>query len=141
MSRGIRIVKEPLGGCYAICCSPYAASLVETPVYLGGSITDLSGKTRDAAADGYIYAVQHGIREIERWKEDYLDYFRDHNIRYIDRAKKNRDVLLFLAREWLRELGFVNCFLNRRLNSNDVELKAALLQLQNKLKEDPQSPA
>lgn len=135
LSPGIKKLKEPLSGCYAICYTQQLASQLENPIYLGGSPQNLSGKARAAAARCYVYAIGHGIREIERWREDYLAYYRQNPDDFVIQAYKDQDMLLFLAREAILEEDHVNHFLKNYQNKDDVEVKDALLQLKQQLRE------
>ena len=115
---------------YLICYTPSVASLAASPVYLGGSLYDLDETKWMGAARGFLFARKQGIREIDRWKEDYLGFIRDNIGIFTKEAEKDRDNLLFLIREGLLGEADTKRFLEKYAGSEDTELAAALLQYQ-----------
>ena len=96
---------------YAICYTVDTVFRVLFPVYLGGSIYNLPGKKhKKRALQGFFYAQEHGITEIDRWKDSYLTYIVDHIRKYMKQAERNRFVLMFLIREGLLDAEGVEYF-------------------------------
>ena len=112
---------------YVRCHTPAAADCVPSPVYLGGSPGGLKEETLRKAARGFIYAQETGVREISRWKQDYLDYIRGHIGPFLEEAETDRQVLLFLVREELLDKDEADRFLDLYADSDDLVIRAALL--------------
>ena len=68
------ILDEKLDVPYVICYSEYIATFAEYPIYLGGSLYDLSSYIKPGALEGFLYAKEHGITEIDQWEDDYRNY-------------------------------------------------------------------
>lgn len=114
---------------YAICYTVDTVFRVLFPVYLGGSIYNLPGKKhKKRALQGFFYAQEHGITEIDRWKDSYLTYIVDHIRKYMKQAERNRFVLMFLIREGLLDAEGVEYFWDKYRDTDDEEIKNALLQ-------------
>jgi hypothetical protein len=123
-----RIGDKKLGVPYVICYTPYVASRALYPIYLGGPLSDLPDDCRQGAARGYIFAVEHGISEICQWRNGYMDYFLEERAIFVRDAKKVRYILLFLIREGLLDKEAIRQFLRQYEKTDDIEVKAALLQ-------------
>lgn len=104
--------------------------------YLGGPLSDLPEEDWHGAARGFLFARERGIRETGRWKEEYLDYFRDHADAFAEDAKEDRSVLLFLTGEGLLDREGTDRLLRHFLAAGDVEAKAVLLQYRQRFGED-----
>ena len=114
---------------YAICYTVDTVFRVLFPVYLGGSIYNLPGKKhKKRALQGFFYAQEHGITEIDQWKDSYLTYIVDHIRKYMKQAERNRFVLMFLIREGLLDAEGVEYFWDKYRDTDDEEIKNALLQ-------------
>ena len=117
-----------------ICNTPYAASyfekyVLQALVYLGGPLTDLPEKQWKEAAMGLMYALEHGITEIDPWRETYLEYIRSHIRDFIEAVQSRRSVLLFLIREeMLDDEKEARRLLDIYGEEGDTEAKAFLLQ-------------
>ena len=99
-------------------------------IYLGGPITDLPKGMRIEAAGGFIYALERGIKEVDQWREKNLEFIRNNVIEIVEDAKDKKHVVLFLIREKLPDEEVTKNLLKRYEDSDDIELKAALLQYQ-----------
>lgn len=130
-----KIGDNPFGGCCnlsVICHTPYAVSRLERRknlyfIYLRGPLSDLPEEYWRRAAKGFIYAQEHGITEIDKWREAYLEYIRDHIEDYVEYAKLNRLILFFLINERLLDEMGTRLLQNQYDNTDDEEVKAALL--------------
>ena len=109
------------------CGTPAAAALVSCPLYLGGGPADLNEDTQEEAALGFIHARAAGIRDADRWRQEYLDYIRRHLPLFMDRAETDRQVLLFLLREELADKEAADRFLKARAAADDTEIRAWIL--------------
>ena len=100
-------------------------------IYLGGPIAYLNGKeSRIKAADGFIYALERGIKEVDQWREKNLEFIRNNVIEIVEDTKDKKHVVLFLIREKLPDEEVTKNLLKRYEDSDDIELKAYLLQYQ-----------
>lgn len=120
--------KGRLGVHCVICYAPWMAAHAEHPIYLGGGLSDLPEEDRGRAVIGFMYAREFGIREIGRWEEEYLDCFRLHAASFMKAAKRSRTVLLFLVGQKIPDREETERFLDLYKDSDDVEVRAALLQ-------------
>ena len=77
---------------------PEIADKVKAPIYLGGPIDDLGPKVKNAAVKGFVYAVQHGIEEIEQFADSYVEHIKNNAKTYCKAAAK--DEFLF---HWMIE--------------------------------------
>ena len=98
-------------------------------IYLGGPIAYLNGKeSRIKAADGFIYALERGIKDADQWREENLEFIRNNSLDIIEYAKDKKLVVLFLIREKLLDKLATEVLLRRYEYSDDIEIKAALVQ-------------
>ena len=123
---------------YIICSTPYVVSHVDKTrlyhlIYLGDAFSDLSKKDRRRVIKGFLYAQEHGITEINRWSGQYLEYIRTYPGALIRKAKENKFILFFAIREKLLDAGGTKQLLDHYENTEDVEVKAALLQYQHEM--------
>ncbi|MBR6089765.1 MAG: leucine-rich repeat domain-containing protein, partial [Anaerolineaceae bacterium] len=127
-------------GTYVTCYSYSAVKHAEYPIYLAGGLSDLKKRCKKRAVKGFFFAQEHGINEIDRWKDEYLQYIKRNIRKYTRYADKQRSILLFLLREGLMEEDGLTYFLEKNKDSDDDELKAALLQFRQK-KSGTETPA
>jgi hypothetical protein len=115
-----------------ICYTLYAASAVAgsdiSLIYLGGSPSDLPEEYMEAAARGFIYALEQGITEIDPWREEYQEYIRENAAAFVEEAKRDGSVLMYLIKEKLLDEKAARTLLEHLKDSDDIEGKAALLQ-------------
>ena len=146
---GVEMISDPLMNVFAVCSTPYAAAHVRYPIYAGGSPSDLSPDRQADALRGYVFARYRGIRELDRWREDYMSlvtsrFRKELYEEAFGETGVSKDFLLFLVREGLlgreetRELLDLYARLEDLEDPEDqlyyaeldMELKAALLQYQ-----------
>ena len=96
------------------------------PVYLGGDIRDLPVKERRYAAEGFAYAIRHGVEEIEQYRQSYVDFIRDNMKTYVKAAKENEDILYLLMEENLLEQKEAEKVL-KALKDAPVDVKTTLM--------------
>lgn len=96
------------------------------PVYLGGDIRDLPVKQRRFAAEGFAYAIRHGVEEMAQYRQGYVDFIRDNLKTYIKVAKGNEDILYLLMEENLLEQKEAEKLL-KALKDAPVEVKTTLM--------------
>lgn len=95
-----------------VCISFYNAALAEKRfgeghikyVYLGGDIRDLPVKYRRFAAEGFAWAIRHGVEEITQYRQGYVNYIRSNLKTYVKLCEENTDVLYLMMEENLLEL-------------------------------------
>lgn len=112
---------------FVICLTPFAASHAEYPVYLGGPLSDLPEEERPGAVRGFFYALEHGIREIDPWREAYIQQIREDADTYVSLAEENRTVLLLLTGEELLDEEGARYLMDRFDEEGGIEAKALLL--------------
>ena len=123
----------PLFVQYVICQTPYAASHSYFPVYLGGGLSDLEPDKRAGAVYGFLYAVRHGIHEMDSRMDEYMAYIRDHIRDLVEYSLRSADPshrhfhLFAIQEEFLGEEETKVLFA-RYKDTGDMEMKAALLQ-------------
>lgn len=72
------------------------------PVYLGPP-DDLSIRQKKRAVDGFLYALETGLTEMEPWKERYIEYIRQEYVTWEKKAWKDEAMLrLLVDRRMLR---------------------------------------
>ncbi len=120
-----------------ICPAPYseAGYYKENPfenvknlVYLGGPPTDFPKEYRARLCRGFFYAREHGISEIEQWREVYLDFIGHHFRAFFRNVEEDRDLLLLLLQRDLLDEEAVRTLMDHFSKTDDVEVTAALLQ-------------
>ena len=111
---------------YAVSC--FNSSQFKSLVYLGGPVYDLDMSIRESAARGFIYALHQDRAEIGQWRDDYVEYIRDHNSEFMEDARNERYVLLILIHERLLNEEAARQLLDHYDAKDDTEAKAALLQ-------------
>ena len=100
-------------------------------IYLGGPIDYLGAKEYGIkAANGLIYALERGIKDADQRREENLGFIKNNYLEIIEAAKDKKLVVLFLIREKLLDKLGTIVLLKRYEDSDDIELKAALLQYQ-----------
>ena len=118
-----------------ICYTPYVVSRIPAYktvdniilIYLRGRLSELPEEYRTYAVKGYIYAMDHGIEEISRWKNGYMDYFRRKKGHMARLAEEDRSVLRFLIREGLLDQKRAEYLLDHFVKEGDLEAKALLM--------------
>ena len=100
-------------------------------IYLGGPIDYLGAKEYGIkAANGLIYALKRGIKDANQRREENLGFIKNNYLEIIEAAKDKKLVVLFLISEKLLDKLGVKVLLKRYEDSDDIEIKAALLQYQ-----------
>ena len=117
---GFSAVPEPFTACRAACFTPY----LENFVYLGGPLSDLPRDVRGQAVRGFIFALEHDVKEIEQWQQGYLAYMRRHPVRY---ARSGKKVLMLLIREGALKKSQARGLMEEFRQKGDLETAAALL--------------
>jgi hypothetical protein len=116
---------------YVLCTTLYVARHSRYPIYLGGRINRLdSDELKKAATLGFIYAISHGITEIERWESGYLRYLEKHIDILYDQIKDDIDILRFYIKEEFLTKEMTSSLLAIYENTDNVEVKVMLLQYQ-----------
>ena len=115
------------------CWTPHTALCVNDIedlclLYLGGPVSKLFEECRENAARGYLYAQEHGIKELEGWRAEYLEYIRNHAQAFIRDAVKSNFILLFLIKEELLSEEAARMAIKQYGDELDIKGKAALLQ-------------
>ena len=117
---------------FVVCYTPFAAACSYYPVYIGGGLSDLPEDKRYDAGLGFLYAMEHGIHEIDPWKEEYLDFIRTNISEYLEEDPNDGHNLryfhLFFIQEELLDKDSALFLLDEYKESEDLEVKAALIE-------------
>ena len=113
----------------AICADPETAARLEKFVYLG-AIDDLPERLRPAAAAGYLWAVEHGIPDVSRFRASYLAHFRAERERYLSFAAEDETLLLQLLEAEVVPTEALEGLLAAAARRERPDLTAALLDYQ-----------
>ena len=133
ISIGEKAFEECINLRNVICFTPNVVSCINKPdgmhlIYLGEPFSGLNWWDSIRAVQGFFYAQEHGIIEINRWKEKYLEFIRAHIWIFMKDAKENEFILLFLIREGLLDRERTRNLLEYFGSTNDVKAQSALLQ-------------
>ena len=108
------------------------AGSVGYPICLGGSIEELPPKLKNNAIKGFLYAIRHGIREIEAYKTDYLDYIKRNEKTYMKQAMHDEGLLRLMIEENLLSEKGMQTLLKETEMCAETDLIAVLLDYQQK---------
>ena len=115
--------------CYKPCViSCLVKGRVRNLIYLGGGLSEVPSYFKMAAARGFIHAMEQGIKEICRWKAEYLHFIKRKRKRFVVLAWKDRTVLMFMVREGLLDKVSAMCFLKKFEDTDNMEMNAVFIQ-------------
>ncbi len=83
----------------AVSNAEYAAFL-DSPIYIG-DIDDLPAKKKNDAVQGFLYAGEHGIKEIAPFRKSYVDFIRRHLKTYLKDVENDNPLFCLLLEEKL----------------------------------------
>ena len=102
------------------------------PIYLGGPIDDLVPGRKGPAVDGFLYTVEHGISEIEPYRNSYITHIQNNKRTYLKKVEDNPCILLFLMEEELLNQKDVQLLIKEFCSKNKPDLTAIVLNYQSK---------
>ena len=119
------------------CTIPYVAvysadmvgALVH-PVYIGGPLNDIPAKQKNAAVNGFFYALQHEVTEILPYKQSYLDHIRKNSKTYAKQAETDEYVLHVMIEEDLLKQQEIETLLEAYDGKDRPDIIAELLDVQ-----------
>ena len=101
LGKNVSITKSAFKDADSLFVTVYAAAdaaLMTNPIYIG-NIDDLPAKLKNAAVKGFLYAEEHGIKEIQPYRQSYLEHIRRNIKTYLKEANGNEFLLRLLAAE------------------------------------------
>ena len=101
--------------------------LLKRPIYLGGPLDDLPAKTKNAAVNGFIYAIQNEITEIEQFRASYSDHIKRNIKTYLKKAENDEVLLLYMLEEQLPDKKQVQSLIKAISSKDRPDLTAELL--------------
>ncbi len=105
------------------------AAIMTNPIYIG-NINDLPTKLKNVAAKGFIYAEEHGIQEIQPYRQSYLEYIRRNIKTYLKDAPENEFLLQLLIEEKLIPAKEISRMIRTADTKGNTVMKAMLLEYQ-----------
>ena len=135
LSRNVKkVVKSAFGAstAWALFYDPGLAQALPNPVYIGGPLDDLPGKVRKAALNGFLYARSTGIKEVEPWKDSYLNYIKQNFETYAKRAMQDGVLLQLMLDSHLFDENIVTQLIERFVRADRPDLTAVVLEHQSR---------
>ena len=111
----------------------YSAEMVGAlvhPVYIGGPLSDIPAKLKNAAVKGFFYALQHEVTEILPYKQSYLDHIKNNSKTYAKQAATDEYVLHFMIEEKLLSQKDIETLLEAYGGKKHPDIIAELLDYQ-----------
>jgi len=115
-----------LEGAVTVCTRPEQALWLARPVLLG-EVSALPERARGAAVAGFLWAIEHGLRGIEPWREGYLACIREDIERYLAFAPGDETLLHLLLEEGLVPPEMLPDLLDDAAEKGRTDLTAELL--------------
>lgn len=106
------------------------AERMEYPIYLGGPMDDLPPKCKNGAIKGFLYARNHGITEINAFRQSYADHVRKNPDTYLRNAESDDTLLLWLMEDNLIPQKAFDKLLAKKKKTASPEIMATLLSYQ-----------
>ena len=109
---------------------PETVGALVHPVYIGGPLSDLPAKLKNAAVNGFFYALQHEVTEILPYKQSYLDHIRKNSKTYAKQAETDEYVLHVMIEEDLLKQQEIETLLEAYDGKDRPDIIAELLDVQ-----------
>lgn len=119
--------------CHVICYSPEIAEKLKQPIYIG-SIDDLVPKAKSSAVDGFLYAEENGIDEIQPYRDSYIAHIKNNVNTYLKKMDTDENLLSLLIRENLVPAKRVDEVVKLTAAKKRPDLTAMLLEAQTGVK-------
>ena len=100
--------------------------------YTGGPLDDLPQKAKPFAVRGFLYATEHGLEDMSKWRGSYLDHIKRNEKTYIKQALSDAFLLNLMLEESLLSEKGTRTLLNEAEANGRTDLTAALLEYQQK---------
>ena len=100
-------------------------------IYTGGPLDDLPTKTKKYAVEGFLYAEEHGLEDMNKWRGSYLDHIKRNEKTYLKLALGYDHLFHLMLNEGLLSETGVSSLL-KAVETDQPDRKAALLDYQNK---------
>ena len=101
-------------------------------VYTGGPLDDLYPTLKKFAVQGFLYATQHDLEDLSKWRDSYLDHIKRNEKTYIKQALADAFLLNLMLEESLLSEKGTKTLLNEAEANGRTDLTAALLEYQQK---------
>ena len=101
-------------------------------VYTGGPLDDLYPTLKKFAVQGFLYATQHDLEDLSRWRGSYLDHIKRNEKTYLKQALSDAFLLNLMLEESLLSAKGTKTLLNEAEANGRTDLTAALLEYRQK---------
>lgn len=101
-------------------------------VYTGGPLDDLHPTLKKFAVQGFLYATQHQLEDLSRWRGGYLDHIKRNEKTYIKHALSDGYLFNLMLEEGLLSEKGTRTLLDEAAANGRTDLTAALLDYQQK---------
>lgn len=112
---------------FAVVYSPEDAAVPDAPIFIG-NIDKLPPKLKNAAVKGFLYAEEHGIKEIARYRKSYLEHIRRNVKTYLKSAQEDAFLTRLLITEAMIPEKEIDAMLTAADRQGNATLKAHLLE-------------
>ncbi len=101
-------------------------------VYTGGPLDDLYPTLKKFAVQGFLYATQHDLEDLSRWRGSYLDHIKRNEKTYLKQALSDAFLLNLMLEEGLLSEKGTRTLLDEAEANGRTDLTAALLEYRQK---------
>ena len=101
-------------------------------VYTGGPLDDLYPTLKKFAVQGFLYATQHDLEDLSKWRGSYLDHIKRNEKTYLKQALSDAFLLNLMLEESLLSAKGTKTLLNEAEANGRTDLTAALLEYRQK---------
>lgn len=130
-----KISKDSVSGEYVVIHQlDFVEKIENYIIYLGGCLGDIPSKRKFDAVIGFVYAVSHGIKEIEQYRDIYAEYIKENKKTYIKKCNDNIYMLKFMLSEKIINEKEANKLLNLYSKEENTEITAMLVDYINQIK-------
>ena len=113
-------------------CSSYSKG-DQCPVYTGGPLDNLLPRAKPYAVKGFLYAAEHNLEDLTKWKGSYLKYIKDNEKKYLALAENDDFLLHLMIQESLLSENGVKILLESEAFQGNVSAKVAVLDYHNRM--------
>lgn len=101
-------------------------------VYTGGPLDDLYPTLKKFAVQGFLYATQHDLEDLSKWRGSYLDHIKRNEKTYLKQALSDAFLQNLMLEESLLSEKGTKTLLNEAETNGRTDMTAALLEYQQK---------